>query len=334
MFKGSTTTFMTAVNPFKKFQSAAQEQKELPSGLVEREGVAIGGSPLPSRSLSTAKKPLTSRNRTYTSPSLYSQFEKTLPQETESDTRSRAVSSPDNTSFANSFMRTSTRPQQQHRPWGPPKTPTDPGCILPGPARAINPFEIASVQACTVAGAPAWWCRHDKLVIFDGYRTDKETGIKKWITRTSKGLEASRKRCAKESVQVDLSCEHCRSMLGKKKWVYEVRVCELSVCRTCKARCEKEQAKKDKKREDELKSRRDSFLASGPPVLDIIPPENKDLRRIHSDGYLRGSIAGPVGWSIDEILHGKAQPVSTTHLDTPGKELRSWKSQQQLHIRS
>jgi hypothetical protein len=326
MFAGTTTTVMTAVNPFKKFQTAAHEQKELPSGLQERESATIGGTPLPLRKHSVKKPtPLTSRNRTYTSPSLYTTFEKSLSPEV--DSRSRSVSSPENSSFAESFMRTSIRPQQ-HRQWHSdyhPKTPMDPGCILPGPARTINPFEMASVQASTLAGSPAWWCRHDKLVILDGFRTDEESGARRWITRTSKGLEAARRTCAKERVQVELSCAHCRTMLGRDKWVYAARVCELSVCRECKLRCQAEQEKKDKKRGEELRSRRDSFLTHSPPAVELHLVDNKDLRKVHSEGYLRGM----TDRSIDEILHGQAQPEST-QLDLPAKEVRRWRSQQQI----
>jgi hypothetical protein len=328
MFSASTTTFMTTVNPFKKFQSAAQEQKELPSGLVERESATTGGTPLPFRHASVKKPtPLQARSRTFTSPSLYATFEKSLHQDSETESRSRAVSSPEGSSFANSFMRTPLSPPQ-HRHWRPPcspKTPIDPGCILPGPARTVNPFEITSVRASTLAGAPAWWCRHDKLVIFDGSRTDIETGVKKWITRTSKGLEASRKSCPKENVHIEVNCAHCRTMLGKDKWVYQARVCELSVCKMCKERCAKEQERKEKKRkEEEVKNRRDSFLAQGPPPEVHLP--DKDLRKIHSEGHLRGTM----NWSIDEILQSKGLSESTAHLDVPAKEVRRWQSQQQL----
>jgi hypothetical protein len=319
---------MTAVNPFKKFQSAAHEQKELPSGLQERESTTIGGTPLPFRKPSVKKPtPLTSRNRTYTSPSLYATFEKSLPQDSDSESRSRSVSSPENSSFVDTFMKSQGRVQHR-RQWHPdfrPKTPMDPGCILPGPARTMNPFEITSVQASTSAGSPAWWCRHDKLVILDGFRTDGKTGDRKWITRTSKGLEAARKTCAVACVQIELSCAHCRTMLGRDKWVYAARVCELSVCKECKMRCQKEQDKKDKKRAEQLKSRRDSFLAQGPPVMEVHPPDNKDLRKIHSDGYLRGTTER----SIDEILHGKPH-LDHAQLEVPMKEVRRWRSQQQI----
>jgi hypothetical protein len=91
-------------------------------------------------------------------------------------------------------------------------------------------------------------------------------------------------------------------------------------------RCQKEQEIKDKKREEELRSRRDSFFAQGPPVMEVCPPDNKDLRKIHSEGYLRRT----TDQSIDEILHGKAQPGSY-QLEVPAKEVRRWRSQQQIH---
>ncbi|KAF2432830.1 hypothetical protein EJ08DRAFT_608720, partial [Tothia fuscella] len=145
-----------------------------------------------------------------------------------------------------------------------PKTPISDGCILPGPARSANPFETGSVRASTASGCPAWYCRHDQLVIFDGIQTHPKSGVKTFLCRTSKGLEVARKHCPKERVYVNLTCGHCKDMLGKSKWIFEARVRQLSVCVKCRERClrEEETMMKTTRRQNdvEMKDRRDSFL--------------------------------------------------------------------------
>ena len=42
------------------------------------------------------------------------------------------------------------------------------GCILPGPSVPPETFTSTSMSARTEAERPAWWCRVDKLVVFDG----------------------------------------------------------------------------------------------------------------------------------------------------------------------
>lgn len=329
MSSGSVTTFMTAVN---LFQAAAHDQK-LPSGLVEREGAAgsMNSTPLPFRQPSRSKRaPLSpSRNRTYTAPSLYAAFEKSLSDDSQTENRSRAISSPETRSFSESFMQnrsltTSTASKQCHAS-SPLRNLVEPGCILPGPARSTNPFELGSLRASTASGSPAWFCRHDKLVIFDGIQTQPKSGAKTFLCRTSKGLEVARKDCPKESVHVDLSCQHCKDMLGKGKWVYEAKVRRLSVCGSCRDRCLQEDEKQRvalAKKEVEMKGRRDSFLAESPPLpgakLQLPESGSKDLRKIRSDCQLRGC-DGPRQPNHHDII-----PSS------PSKEIRKSRSEMQL----
>lgn len=40
-----------------------------------------------------------------------------------------------------------------------------------------------------------------------------------------------------ETLVVPLDCAHCRDMLGRMEWKYDVRVCKRSVCWECSERC-------------------------------------------------------------------------------------------------
>jgi len=118
-----------------------------------------------------------------------------------------------------------------------------------------------------------WWCRVDKVVVLDGVVDLDTTHPKKFLTRTSKGLESSRRRNGTlETVIIGLECVHCREMLGMGEWRYEVRVCERRVCWECRERCawewgrEMDEREEDKIREGErgseerIRERADSVL--------------------------------------------------------------------------
>lgn len=40
-----------------------------------------------------------------------------------------------------------------------------------------------------------------------------------------------------EVIRIPLDCSHCKEMLGREEWKYDVKVCKRSVCWECKARC-------------------------------------------------------------------------------------------------
>lgn len=111
------------------------------------------------------------------------------------------------------------------------------GCVLPGPGAQVEAFTSASVRAKTERGGlPAWWCKFDKLVIFDGVEQlgDGEMKLK---TRTSKGLSIARRLGDLETVMIPLDCSHCHEMLNRHEWKYDMRVCKRSVCWDCRERC-------------------------------------------------------------------------------------------------
>lgn len=112
-------------------------------------------------------------------------------------------------------------------------TPPPEGCILPYP----HPFQASSIQGETNNGTPAWWCSHDKLVIFDGITIDNKTGEPSALTRTSKGLKIATKDGTTEVAQLPLDCDHCKRLLGRDVWVFAAKVCPRSVCKDCKEIC-------------------------------------------------------------------------------------------------
>jgi hypothetical protein len=118
----------------------------------------------------------------------------------------------------------------------PPSTPEN-GCWIPGPGATTNPFTSSSIRACTEkTKRPAWWCKFDKLVVFDGI--DQDTSGEMTIrTRTSKGLSIARRRGEIEFIVIPLDCSHCQEMLKRHEWKYDMRVCKRSVCWDCKERC-------------------------------------------------------------------------------------------------
>jgi hypothetical protein len=117
----------------------------------------------------------------------------------------------------------------------PPK-PIANGCWLPGPGAQMDAFTSTSVRARTEAGGrPAWWCKFDKLVVFDGIDI-QDVGLK-IHTRTSKGLRIARRRGDMETIVIPMDCAHCQEMLNRHEWKYDMRVCKRSVCWDCKERC-------------------------------------------------------------------------------------------------
>ena len=136
-------------------------------------------------------------------------------------------------------------------------TPPQPmlnGCILPGPAAQMQAFAGSSVRARTEKmGRPAWWCKVDRVVVFDGVEKGEgdECGEMKFKTRTSKGLTIARRRGDTETVVIPLDCGHCQEMLNRHEWKYDVQVCKRVVCWDCRERCkwEMEQERADAAKE-------------------------------------------------------------------------------------
>lgn len=110
------------------------------------------------------------------------------------------------------------------------------GCLLPGPGAQAQVFTSTSVRARTEAGGrPAWWCKFDKLVVFDGF--EQVDGESRPMTRTTKGLTIAKRRGDLETVVIPLDCTHCHEMLNRHEWKSDMRVCKRSVCWDCKERC-------------------------------------------------------------------------------------------------
>ncbi|KAH7378328.1 hypothetical protein BKA66DRAFT_421382 [Pyrenochaeta sp. MPI-SDFR-AT-0127] len=128
------------------------------------------------------------------------------------------------------------RHDEKTRVFTPPRT-TSNACLLPGPGAQMGAFTSTSVRARTEAGGrPAWWCKFDKLVVFDGIDLGDD-GELKMRTRTSKGLSIARRRGDSEIVVIPMDCAHCQEMLNRHEWKYDIQVCKRSVCWDCKERC-------------------------------------------------------------------------------------------------
>jgi hypothetical protein len=118
-----------------------------------------------------------------------------------------------------------------------PPRQTSNGCWLPGPGAQVDPFTSTSVRARTEAASrPAWWCKVDKLVVFDSVDVGSD-GSMKIHARTSKGLSIARRRGDMETIVIPMDCAHCQEMLNRHEWKYDMRVCKRSVCWDCKERC-------------------------------------------------------------------------------------------------
>ena len=96
-------------------------------------------------------------------------------------------------------------------------------------------FQGRDVCARTEKGRAAWWCKVDRVVIFDGAEGEGETI--KYKTRSSKGLSVARRRGDNEVIVIPLHCTHCQEMLNRQEWKYDVQVCKRGVCWDCKERC-------------------------------------------------------------------------------------------------
>jgi hypothetical protein len=138
-----------------------------------------------------------------------------------------------------SMSTTKNKQEVKVRIFVPPQPPRN-GCLLPGPAGQVEAFTSTSVRARTERGRPAWWCKTDKLVVFDGMDNgqDGEVIIR---TRTSKGLSIARRKGDTETVVMPMNCKHCQEMLNRHEWKYDIQVCKRSVCWDCKERCKWEQ---------------------------------------------------------------------------------------------
>jgi hypothetical protein len=126
--------------------------------------------------------------------------------------------------------------EERIRVFTPPR-PISNGCWLPGPGAQMDAFTSTSVRARTEASRrPAWWCKFDKLVVFDGIDIQND-GVLRFHTRTSKGLSIARRRGDMETVVIPMDCAHCQEMLNRHDWKYDMRVCKRSVCLDCRERC-------------------------------------------------------------------------------------------------
>lgn len=158
-------------------------------------------------------------------------------------------------------------PSPKPRVFTPPPLTPENGCWIPGPGSQANPFTSSSIRACTEATKrPAWWCKFDKLVVFDGM-SDNGSGSLEICTRTSKGLSIARRRGHLESIVMPLGCAHCQEMLKRHEWKYDMRVCKRSVCWECRERCqwewEEELRGREAEKADGSRERADSVLQEG-----------------------------------------------------------------------
>ncbi|KAF2267451.1 hypothetical protein CC78DRAFT_541691 [Lojkania enalia] len=141
------------------------------------------------------------------------------------------------------------------------------GCILPPPQAQLTPFSGSSVCARTEKTTrPAWWCKVDRVVIFDGVDESLDgEGNEMFMTRSSKGLSIARRKGDLETVVIPMDCEHCREMLNRDEWKYDVRVCKRGVCWECLERCRWEMEEERRRTEagealEERRVRADSLL--------------------------------------------------------------------------
>jgi hypothetical protein len=109
----------------------------------------------------------------------------------------------------------------------------------------MEAFTGKDVCARTESGRPAWWCKVDKVVVFDGAQEGGDGSVI-FRARSSKGLSIARRRGDQETVIIPMDCLHCQHMLNRSEWKYEIHVCKRSVCWDCKARCRWEQEREEK----------------------------------------------------------------------------------------
>jgi hypothetical protein len=112
--------------------------------------------------------------------------------------------------------------------------PQHPGsCLLSRHSTDI----LARFHAKTTSGRPAFFCRFDNLVVFDGVVRVGDGGEWRVLARSSKGLARANARGEEVRAEVGVECAHCRDMLGMRVWKYAARVCRRSVCGECRRRC-------------------------------------------------------------------------------------------------
>jgi hypothetical protein len=150
------------------------------------------------------------------------------------------------------------------------------GCILPGPEKQMEAFTGKDVRAKTEKGRPAWWCKFDKLVVFDG--VEEKDGETQFQTRTSKGLSIARRRGDLETILIPLDCSHCRDMLNRSEWKYDIQVCKRSVCWDCKERC-KWEMEEEKKPKIETQDTAEANRERADSVLQDQQVQEEDLMR-------------------------------------------------------
>jgi hypothetical protein len=141
----------------------------------------------------------------------------------------------------------------------------------------MEAFTSSSVRARTEGGRSAWWCKNDKLVVFDGISVGDD-GETKIHTRTSKGLSIARRRGDTETVVMPMNCKHCQEMLNRHEWKYDIQVCKRSVCWDCRERCKWEEEQAVKERDDECKSA-EANRERADSVLQDDEPREEDLMR-------------------------------------------------------
>ncbi|CAI6335118.1 unnamed protein product [Periconia digitata] len=164
------------------------------------------------------------------------------------------------------------------RVFTPPK-PMLNGCILPGPTAQMEAFKGWSVRGHTEkSNRPTWWCKYDKVVVFDGAEEVEGEEVK-FKVRTSKGLTIARRRGDTETVVIPMNCNHCQEMLNRSEWKYDVQVCKRTVCWDCKERCkwelEQEKNTEESKSQGDDKTevnrtRADSVLEDEPVQEDLM----------------------------------------------------------------
>jgi hypothetical protein len=142
----------------------------------------------------------------------------------------------------------------------------------------MEAFTSSSVRARTEGGRPAWWCKNDKLVVFDGISVENN-GETRLCTRTSKGLSIARRRGDTETVVMPMNCKHCQEMLKRHEWKYDIQVCKRSVCWDCRERCKWEEEQAVKEREAECNKSAEANRERADSVLQDDEPREEDLMR-------------------------------------------------------
>jgi hypothetical protein len=197
--------------------------------------------------------------------------------------------------------------KEEVRIFTPPK-PLVNGCWLPGPGARMDAFTSTSVRARTEAGGrPAWWCKFDKLVVFDGIEAQADGDVK-INTRTSKGLSIARRRGDTETIVIPMDCTHCQEMLNRHEWKYDMQVCKRSVCWDCKERCKwelEEEKRVDEASGDQTEAKSDGNRYRADSVLQ--DEQNQEKETIQKDCIEKPQPMSPVETmgGIEERLEGR-----------------------------